>query len=306
MSAERRGPRPPRPVGTRPASTRPGGPRPGAPRPATAGPAAYRLLVEYDGSKFQGWQRQGAKQTAEGVRTVAGSLEHALREAGCRVIELMGSGRTDAGVHALGQVAHLHLDPKGAPEARDLIRLLDPHLPHDLALREAKACSPKFHARHDAEARTYLYQLSRRRTAFGKPYAWWVKGAFDLRLLETAWESFLGNHDLSAFADLEPREDGRCAIQSCEFLEAGRLVLLRVTATHFFHRQVRRMAGAAVACAMGKAALADLQRDIARPTKEANLRWGALAAPAAGLFLERVRYGGDGPLEPPHPMIEVR
>ncbi|MBK8725453.1 MAG: tRNA pseudouridine(38-40) synthase TruA [Holophagaceae bacterium] len=298
--------RPPPKPGARPASPRPSGPRPSGPRPSGTEAAAYRLLLEYDGSKYQGWQRQGPKQTAEGVRTVAGSLEHALREAGFRVLTLMGSGRTDAGVHALGQVAHLHLEPKGAPEARDLIRLVDPFLPHDLALREAKPCSLKFHARHDAEARSYLYQLSRRRTAFGKPYAWWVKGGLDLRLLDAAWKSFLGNHDLSAFADLEPREDGRCAIQSCEFLEAGSLVLLRVTATHFFHRQVRRMVGASVACALGKAALAELQRDIAKPTAEANLRWGALAAPAAGLFLERVRYGGDGPLDPLHAVIEVR
>jgi tRNA pseudouridine38-40 synthase len=268
--------------------------------------AAYRLLVEYDGSRFQGWQRQGPKQTAEGVRTVAGSLEHALREAGLRVIELMGAGRTDAGVHALGQCAHLHLEPKGAPEARDLVRLLDPHLPNDLAVRDAKACAPGFHARHDAEARTYLYQLSRRRTAFAKPYAWWVKGGFDARVLESAWQAFEGRNDLSAFADLEPREDGRCAISACELVEAGGLVLLRVTATHFFHRQVRRMVGAAVACAQKKAALPDLQRDIAKPTPEANLRWGALAAPAAGLFLERVRYGGDGPAEALRPVIEVK
>jgi tRNA pseudouridine38-40 synthase len=267
--------------------------------------AAYRLLVEYDGSRFQGWQRQGPKQTAEGVRTVAGSLEHALREAGLRVIELMGAGRTDAGVHALGQCAHLHLEPKGAPEARDLVRLLDPHLPNDLAVRDAKACAPGFHARHDAEARTYLYQLSRRRTAFAKPYAWWVKGGFDARVLESAWQAFEGRNDLSAFADLEPREDGRCAISACELVEAGGLVLLRVTATHFFHRQVRRMVGAAVACAQKKAALPDLRRDIAKPTPEANLRWGALAAPAAGLFLERVRYGGDGPPPAIHPVIEV-
>lgn len=280
----------------RPAATRPG---------ASKEVAAYRLLLEYDGSKFQGWQRQGPKQSAEGVRTVAGSLEHACREAGLRVVELVGAGRTDAGVHALGMPAHLHLEPKGAPEARDLIRILDPHLPHDLAIREAKACGPGFHARHDAESRTYLYQLSRRRTAFGKPYAWWVKGSFDLRVLEAGWKAFEGRHDLSAFADLEPREDGRMALEACELAESGSLVLLRVTSRHFFHRQVRRMVGAAVACAQGKAKLEDLRRDLKRPTPDANLRWGALAAPAAGLFLERVRYGGDGPLTAIHPLIEV-
>jgi tRNA pseudouridine38-40 synthase len=283
-------------------------PAPKAPKPRPSAPpglVAFRLLLEYDGSKFQGWQRQGPKQSAEGVRTVAGSLEHACREAGLKVVELVGAGRTDAGVHALAMPAHLHLDPKGAPEARDLARLLDPHLPHDLAIREAKACSPGFHARHDAEARTYLYQLSRRRTAFGKPYAWWVKGGFDPKVLEAAWKAFEGKHDLSAFADLEPREDGRVAIEAVELKEAGSLALLRVTARHFFHRQVRRMVGAAVAVAQGKARIEELARDLKRPSKEANLRWGALAAPAAGLFLERVRYGGDGPPPAIHPVIEV-
>ncbi len=283
----------------RPAAPKP--PRPGGPGDV----AAFRLLLEYDGSKFQGWQRQGPKQSAEGVRTVAGSLEHACREAGLKVIELVGAGRTDAGVHALGMPAHLHLASKGAPEARDLIRTLDPHLPHDLAIREAKACGPAFHARHDAEARTYLYQLARRRTAFGKPYAWWVKGSLDLRLLEAAWKAFEGRHDLSAFADLEAGENGKVALEALEVKEHGSLVLLRVTARHFFHRQVRRMAGAAVACAQGRARLEELAHDLKRPVKEANLRWGALAAPAAGLFLERVRYGGDGPLPPLHSMIEV-
>ena len=94
-----------------------------APR-AAAGPA-YRLLIEYDGSRFQGWQKQGTKQTAQGVRTVTGTLERVLQEGGIQVAALGGSGRTDAGVHALGQVAHLHLQPGPAPRPKDLQRILD-------------------------------------------------------------------------------------------------------------------------------------------------------------------------------------
>jgi tRNA pseudouridine38-40 synthase len=267
-----------------------------APRPASG--AAYRLLVEYDGSRFQGWQKQGAKQTSQGVRTVAGTLERTLQEAGIPVAALGGSGRTDAGVHALGQVAHLHLGPGATPRPRDLQLIFDGGLPGDVAVRSVATCSPGFHARHEAMSRTYLYQLSLRRSAFAKPYIWWVKGSLDLRRLEQAWAAFQGAYDLSAFADLEPGEDPRCQIQASELLRTGSLVLLRVTATHFLRRQVRRMVGAAVACALGKEPPERVLQDLAHPSPEANRCWGALAAPAAGLFLERVRYPGD-PVEFP-------
>ena len=255
--------------------------------------SAYRLLVEYDGSRFQGWQRQGPGQTAQGVRTVAGVLERALIEAGLEVAALGGSGRTDAGVHALGQVAHLRLGEGPAPGARDLQLIFDRGLPGDVAVRAVGPCAFGFHARHDAVSRSYLYQLSLRRTAFAKPFVWWVKGSLDLGRLERAWNAFRGNLVVSSFADLEPGEDPRVRAVAAQLAHCGSLVLLRMTAGHFLRRQVRRMVGAAVACAQGKAPLDDLVRDLAHPIPEANLRWGAAAAPASGLFLERVRYPGD-------------
>lgn len=268
-----------------------------APPRAAAGPS-YRLLLEYDGSRFQGWQRQGPKQTAQGVRTVSGTLERVLQEAGIQVATLGGSGRTDAGVHALGQVAHLHLTGTNAPRPRDLQRIFDEGLPADVAVRAVATCSPKFHARHEAMSRSYLYQISQRRSAFAKPYLWWVKAPMDLRKLEDAWGAFQGAYDLSAFADLEPGEDPRCQIQSSELVLDGSLVLLRVIATHFLRRQVRRMVGAAVHCALGKERPGRILQDLQQPSAEANLYWGASAAPSAGLFLERVRYPGD-PIEDP-------
>ncbi len=272
---------------------------------APASSATYRLLIEYDGSRVQGWQRQGEKQTKEGVRTVAGSIEHVLHQAGLRVLELAGSGRTDAGVHALGQVAHLHLAQPKAPAPRELQRLFNDTLPHDIGVRAVAPCHAAFHARHEALERSYLYQLSTRRSAFAKPFIWWVKRSLDLGVLEEAWSTFEGQRDLSAFADLEPKEDPRCRIIGCELVQSGSLVLLRVTAQHFLRRQVRRMVGASVACALGEARPTDILRDLERPTADANLAWSAKAAPAAGLFLERVRYKGDGEIGPLKPMIEV-
>jgi tRNA pseudouridine38-40 synthase len=267
--------------------------------------ASFRLLIEYDGSRFQGWQKQGPKQTQEGVRTVAGSLEHALHGAGLHLIHLGGAGRTDAGVHALGQVAHLHLEGRGAPRPGELRRILDAALPQDIAIRDIQACPPRFHARHDAVDRTYLYQISQRRSAFGKPWIWWVKRSLDRDCLTRAWTAFQGDQDVAAFADLDTEEDGRVRILTCEVAEAGSLILLRVRATHFYRRLARRMVGAAVACALGEEEPRRLLEDLRNPTEAANLYWGAKAAPASGLFLEAVRYPGDPEPGPPRSTIII-
>jgi len=267
--------------------------------------ATYRLLLEFDGSRFQGWQKQGPKQSREGVRTVAGSIEHVLHEAGLRLVYLGGAGRTDAGVHALGQVAHLHLEARDAPRPGELRRLLDSALPQDIAIRDVRSCPPRFHSRHDALDRTYLYQISRRRSAFGKPWIWWVKRNLDLNRLTQAWTAFEGDQDVSAFADLDAEEDGRARILRCEVAEAGALILLRVRATHFFRRQVRRMVGASVACALGEEEPRRVREDLQNPTEAANLFWGAKAAPASGLFLEAIRYPGDPEPGPARPTLLI-
>ena len=172
-------------------------------------------------------------------------------------------------------------------------------------MRAVAACSPAFHARHDALERSYLYQLSLRRSAFAKPYLWWVKGRLDLAVLEACWRLFEGTHDVSAFADLEPGEDPHGQIRACEFVREGSLVLLRVTARHFLRRQVRRMVGAAVRCALGKEKPETVARDLHNPTPKATLHWAEHAAPASGLFLERVRYGGDPELPMPKALVPV-
>lgn len=275
-------------------------------RPERPGPrpAAFRLVLEYDGSRFQGWQKQGPRQTAQGVRTVAGTLERVLQEAGLEVAALGGSGRTDAGVHALGQVAHLHLAGCRL-KPWELQRVLDEGLPGDVAVRSVEPCALGFHARHEALSRAYLYQISLRRTALAKPYVWWVKPRLDLDRLEEAWRCFQGTKDMSAFADLEKGDDPRCGILSAECAREGSLVLLRVTADHFLRRQVRRMVGAAALCGLGKERPARILEDLARPSREANLFWGAAAAPASGLFLERVDYPGGAPAPGLRPAARV-
>lgn len=267
--------------------------------------AAYRLLLEYDGGRYQGWQRQGDRQSAQGVRTIAGTLERVLHQAGFQVQTLVGSGRTDAGVHALGQVAHLHLGGPEAPRPHVLQQHLNEGLPSDIAVRSLTTCSASFHARHDALERSYLYQISLRRSAFAKPFLWWIKGRVQTEALEEAWRHFQGVHDMTAFADLEPGEDPRCQVKACEMVLEGSLILLRVTARHFLRRQVRRMVGAAVQCGLGREKPDTIARNLVSPSPDATLHWAEQAAPAAGLFLERVSYGNEPAGSGPRPLIVV-
>lgn len=269
--------------------------------------AAYRLLVEYEGTKFHGWQRQTAATGPRGapVRTVVGSLERVVVDGGWEVVDLQGSGRTDAGVHALGQVAHLHLPASGAPTPEELAATFDDLLPTDLAVRTIERCSAKFHARHDAVSRSYLYSLARRRTGLAKPFVWWVRDDLDPAKLFEAWSVFQGFGNFAAFADLSTGDDPRVDVTRTESVEVDRMILLRVTASHFLRRQVRRMVGAAVAVADGSFPIDRLREDLARPTPGAALRWSKRTSPPSGLVLEAVRYEGDPELPPPAPLFRV-
>ena len=127
-----------------------------------------KLTIEYAGTRYSGWQIQ------TNARTVQGALERAVRDAtGVDDFELYGSGRTDAGVHALAQVAHLDISTTLPPDT--LRRRINDALPSDIVLLRVEQVRHRFHARHDAVARSYLYQVARRRTAFAKPFVWWVK-----------------------------------------------------------------------------------------------------------------------------------
>jgi tRNA pseudouridine38-40 synthase len=191
-------------------------------------------------------------------------------------------------VHASGQVAHLHLeDPI---KASDLHWILEKGLPYDIAVPQLELCPPAFHARRDAVSRTYLYQVSLRKSAFAKNCTWWPKLPLDLRLIEDIWPLFEGNRSMAAFADLEEGEDPNCQIYECATDRNGHLLLLRVAARFFLRKQVRRMVGALVHCAMGKADVGLLKEDLASPAPDSARNWADKTAPASGLFLESVEY----------------
>src|SRR5690606_10169554 len=146
------------------------------------------------GTRYSGWQKQ------KNARTVQGEIARAIGEAtGQRSFEFQGSGRTDAGVHALHQVAHLDIHVRVPPET--LRRQVNDALPADINLLRIDPAPARFHARHAAVARSYLYQVSRRRSAFLKPYVWWVKDALDADRMRAAAARFAGMHDFRSFSD---------------------------------------------------------------------------------------------------------
>jgi tRNA pseudouridine38-40 synthase len=266
--------------------------------PAGETMATWRLTVEYEGTRYRGWQEQ------KNARTVAGELRRALEAVVGGAVELGGAGRTDAGVHALEQVAHLRAAALPLPPAR-LAAEVNELLPPDIHLLAIRTAPERFHARHQAELRSYLYQVSRRRTALGKRFVWWVRRPLDAAAMAAAAAAVAGDHDFAAFCEKpEEQTSTRVVVERVEVVPAGDLVLVRVAASHFLWKMVRRLVGALVAVGAGELAADEL----------AALLGGASAprfhpaehtAPPSGLFLERVIYGGDPPLAPLAPAFPV-
>jgi len=255
----------------------------------------FKLTIEYAGTRYSGWQIQ------KNARTVQGEIDRAVRAVtGRHDFELYGSGRTDAGVHALAQVAHL--DVSTHLTADPLVRCVNDELPADINILEATVVSHRFHARHDAVARRYLYQIARRRTAFAKPYVWWVREPLDVDRVRQAARSFIGLRDFKSFAagaagsrerDDDSEEDARAStlvmLERLDIVEQGGLVLIVVEGSHFLWKMVRRIVGVLVEIGRGgldSAAAAELIAG----SSDLPAR---LTAPPSGLFLSRVYYKGD-------------
>jgi tRNA pseudouridine38-40 synthase len=266
----------------------------------------FKLTIEYAGTRYSGWQIQ------KNARTIQGEIDRAVRTITGRTdFELYGSGRTDAGVHALAQVAHL--DVATSLAAEPLRRRLNDELPADINILQALVVPHRFHARHDAVKRRYLYQIARRRTAFAKAYVWWVKEPLDIARMRQAAAAFVGMRDFRSFAASDadddedrdphkPRASTLVLVDRLEILEDGDLVLVAIEGSHFLWKMVRRIVGVLVETGRGgldtMAAAAFLQESSAAPAR--------LTAPPSGLFLDRVFYAKDACDQPVAPVTPLR
>jgi tRNA pseudouridine38-40 synthase len=247
-----------------------------------------RLLLEYDGTDFAGWQIQ------PGQRSVQGAVEEALREITGETLRIQPAGRTDAGVHARGQVAHVDTGTLLPPPA--LERALNAVLPRDVAVRTVDEVAADFHARHDATGKIYVYRILN--CAAPSPvrarYSWHVRAKLDCVVMAAAAGSILGTHDFSAFRSARggPLED-----------ENPRRTLLRLDVTprsddeieivahgrSFLRHMVRNLTGTLVEIGLGKCG----PESMAAILVSRDRMKAAPAAPAHGLCLERVLYADD-------------
>ncbi len=243
----------------------------------------FKLTIEYAGTRYSGWQIQ------KNARTIQGEIDRAISEVtGAQDFELYGSGRTDAGVHALAQVAHLDVHTMVPPDT--LRRRLNEALPSDITILRVEPVRHRFHARHDAIGRSYLYQISRRKTAFAKPFVWWVKEPLAIAPMRSAAQALVGFHDFQSFSDDDPAEKStEVAIDVFDIHEDDDLLLVHIEGSHFIWKMVRRLVGILVAVGRGDLTIGEVAGMLVTPSGVP----ARLTAPASGLFLERVYYDGD-------------
>ncbi len=243
----------------------------------------FKLYIEYEGTRYSGWQKQHNSKTIQGTL-----LRAAEKIFNTSKLDLQGSGRTDSGVHALCQIAHLEVKTMLAPE---IIRMkFNDELPYDINLLEVEKTGPQFHARHDAVSRSYIYQISRRRTAFGKNYVWWIKDRLNFAAMEKASKEFIGMKDFVSFSEDDKEEKStKVLLQDIQIKEEGDLILIRITASHFLWKMVRRMVGVFAEVGRGKMT----QKDIEFFLNNYSNVPAKYTAPPSGLFLEQVIYKND-------------
>ena len=246
----------------------------------------FRLTLEYDGSKFSGWQDQA------NARTVQGELKVAAAELFGAQVDIQGAGRTDAGVHALGQVAHIKLRSRTRHPLPYILREMNERLPSSIAVVDLLEAPPNFHARHDAVSRAYFYQISTRKTALSKKFVWWIKEPLDSESMRAAAALIAGRHDFTPFRQADPSKPGESTIvvvDAAEVAVEDHLIVFRIEASHFLWKMVRRLAGTLVKVGQGKVTVEEFAA-LLTGRKNPKLDVAAWTAPASGLFLEGVRY----------------
>lgn len=238
-----------------------------------------RLTLEYDGTDFQGWQIQ------KDARTVQGELEKALHTLLKEEVRVVGAGRTDAGVHALGQVAHFRTQHTIPTEG--LRKGLNALLPDDVVVLSAEEAPADFHARFSATGREYRYVIARRRRAVGRQYAYYWEGPLDLSAMQRAAEFILGERDFRAFCQAGAEVNHhRCEVRRAQWIDHGEELWFEIEANRFLHNMVRILVGT----------MLEIGRGFWPPEKMVELlqtgdrTQAGRTVPPHGLFLVAVRY----------------
>lgn len=242
----------------------------------------YKMTIQYDGGRYKGWQRLGGEEN-----TIQAKLERVLSEMAGYSLEITGCSRTDAGVHAIAQIANFKLK-EYLPE-KEIISYLRRYLPQDISIIELNRVDEKFHARYLAKDKTYLYKIwnSEYNNPFLRKYSMHVSEKLDVAAMQEAGRYFLGEHDFTAFSNAKSKKKSMVRrIISVDLALEGELVNIRIRGDGFLYNMVRWMVGALVEVGLGHRKPEDITQMLL--SKERN-QTGNLAD-ACGLYLELIRY----------------
>ncbi len=237
--------------------------------------------MEYEGTGYAGWQRQADQPT------IQAAVEAAIRQITQQEIPVTGAGRTDAGVHALGQVASFRSDK--AMTDGEWLRALNGVLPEDIVVRSVEAVTDAFHARYSARAKLYAYRIVNQvdRPALDRHRVWHVRHPLDVHAMRTGAELLLGRHDFSSFQGHPTDTDNPvCELGRLECFQDGPRIRWEARADRFLKQMVRAIVGTLVEVGAGKRAPADIKTIL----EARDRRAAGYTAPAHGLYLIRVEY----------------
>jgi tRNA pseudouridine38-40 synthase len=239
----------------------------------------YKLKIQYDGTNYAGWQLQ------ENAVTVQQKIIEAIEVLTKGRVNLIGSGRTDAGVHALGQVANFKIDSE-----LDIYRFshsLNAILPKDISVTDIQNVEESFHSRFDAKKRSYIYLISRSKSPFFYPYSWNYHESIDIVKLRKLSSSLFGKLDFTSFAKKNTETENKtCEIFQINWRESNEFIIFFVEANRFLHGMVRTIAGTLLKLAKEK----ENERLLTEILNQKDREAAGEAAPARGLFLYKVKY----------------
>lgn len=245
----------------------------------------FKIILEYNGTNYAGWQKQKNAKTIQGILTDTVKKIFQNSKGESKFFDFQGSGRTDKGVHAYMQVAHLECQTMLAPEILKL--KLNDLLPSDINILEIEKAPKNFHARHSAISREYKYRISKRRTAFDKKFVWWIKDNLDTEKMKSACKLFIGMHDFQSFSDKTDEDiSTKVLVEKLDITEDKNSIIIKIKASHFLWKMVRRIIGVLVE--IGRKNLSE--NDIKKFLNSYSDIPSKFTAPPSGLFLSKIEY----------------
>lgn len=242
----------------------------------------YKIVIQYDGTRYDGWQKQGNTDN-----TIQGKIEAVLKRMAGEEVEIAGAGRTDAGAHALGQVANFKL--KKSMSQEDLQAYLNQYLPEDIVVTSVKKVNDRFHSRLTATGKQYDYRIlnSPIGNPFTRKYTWKLEEELDFRAMREAAALLTGTHDYASFCS--NRKMKKSTIRTVDSIEVNRIggeIVISFHGEGFLYNMVRIMAGTIVEVGQGKRRPEEMTQILEQKNREA----AGITAPAQGLFLMKVEY----------------